>query len=177
MTDTELIQVVEKNKRAFINYLFPMVIKLLEEIEAIITKLNNRTYQSRVVVTEEQRKGKTVKVYSSIPLTKEQILEEINNHNLSLTLLYLKEGLNKINNHTMSIGELFSILENIYIETYYFKQCCVDSEGKDASLYIIDIVGAMRLSLDIGYGKPEKYNNVFAFLAFHTLNFFDLLGV
>lgn len=177
MEDTELIQVVEKNKRAFIGYLFPMVIKLLEEIGNIITELNNRTYQSRIVVTEELKKRKTVKVYSVIPLTKEQILEEINNHNLSITILYLKEGLNKIHNQTVGIVELFTILENIHIETYYFKQCCVDSEDNDLSLYIIDIVGAMHLSLDIGYGKPEKYNNVFAFLAFHTLNLFELLGV
>lgn len=177
MADTELIQVIEKNKRAFIRYLFPMVIKLLEEIGAIITELNNRTYQSRLVVTEEQRKGKTVKVYSVIPLTKEQILEEIDNHNLPITILYLKEGLNKVNHQTVGIGELFTILENIHIETYYFKQCCGDCDGKDLSLYIIDIVGAMRLSLDIGYGKPEKYNNIFAFLAFHALNLFELLGV
>ena len=177
MADTELIQVIEKNKKTFINYLFPMVIKLLEEIGEIITELNNRTYQSRIVVTEEQRKKKTVKVYSVIPLTKEQILEEIDNHNLSLTILYLKEGLNKINNQTVGIGDLFTILENIHIETFYFKQCCGDCDGKDLSLYIIDIIGAMRLSLDIGYGKPEKYNNVFAFLAFHALNLFELLGV
>ena len=176
MENTELTQVIEKNKRAFIGYLFPMVIRLLEEIGNIITELNNRTYQSRIVVAEEQRKRKTVKVYSVIPLTKEQILEEIGKHNLSLTILYLKEGLNKINNQTVGIGELFTILENIYIETYYFKQCCGDCDGKDLLLYITDI-GAMRLSLDIGYGKPEKYNNVFAFLAFHTLNLFDLLGV
>ena len=81
MAATELNQVVEKNKRTFIGYLFPMVIRLLEEIENIITELNNRTYQSRIVVTEEQRKRKTVKVHSVIPLTKEQILEEINKHN------------------------------------------------------------------------------------------------
>ena len=177
MADPESIQVIEKNKRTFINYLFPMVIKLLEEIGNIITELNNRTYQYRLVITEEQRKGKTVKVHSVIPLTKEQILEEIDNHNLSLTILYLKEGLNKINNQSVGIGELFTILENVCIETYYFKQCCGDCDGKDLSLYIIDIIGAMRLSIDIGYGKPEKYNNVFAFLAFHTLNLFDLLGV
>lgn len=177
MADTELTQVIEENKRAFIGYLFPMVIRLLEEIGEIITELNNRTYQSRLVVTEEQRKGKTVKVHSVIPLTKEQILEEIDKYNLSLTILYLKEGLNKINHQTVGIGELFNILENIYIETYYFKQCCGDCDEKDVSLYIIDIIGAMRLSLDIGYGKPEKYNNVFAFLAFHTLNLFELLGV
>ena len=177
MMDQAFEQVLEKNKRNFVSYLFPMVIKLLEEIGDIITELNNRTYQSRLVVTEEQRKGKTVKVYSVIPLTKEQILEEIDNYNLSITILYLKEGLNKINNQTVGIGELFTILENIYIETYYFKQCCGDCDGKDLSLYIIDIIGAMRLSLNIGYGKPEKYNNVFAFLAFHTLNLFQLLGV
>ena len=177
MEDIKLTQVIEKNKRVFISYLFPMVIKLLEEIENIITDLNNRTYQSRLVVTEEQRKGKTVKVHSVIPLTKEQILDEIGEHNLSITICYIKEGLNKINNQTVGIGELFTILDNIYIETYYFKQCCGDCDGKDLNTYIIDIIGAMHLSLDIGYGKPDKYNNVFAFLAFHTLNLFELLGV
>lgn len=69
-------QVLESNKRTFINYLFPMVIQLLVDIEKIVTDLNNKTYQDRITVTEELRKGKTVKVYSVIPLTKEQIKNE-----------------------------------------------------------------------------------------------------
>lgn len=168
-------QVLESNKRTFINYLFPMVIQLLVDIEKIVTDLNNKTYQDRITVTEEQRKGKTVKVYSVTPLTKEQIKNELESHNLSMTISFIKEGLKQINHQTISIDEMFECLENVYIETYYFKGCC--ENRNDIGIYIIDIVGAMRLSLDIGYGKPEKYNNVFAFLAFHALNLFDLLGV
>ena len=177
MMDQAFEQVLEKNKRNFVSYLFPMVIKLLEEIHRIIADLSNRTYQDRLVVTEELRKCKVVKVHSVTPLTKEEIRDELGKYNLSLIIPYIKDGLNKINHQTISIGELFTILENIHIKTYYFTQCCGDCDGKDLRLYITDILEAMRLSLDIGYGKPEKYNNVFAFLAFHTLNLFELLGV
>ena len=176
MMDQAFEQVLEKNKRNLVSYLFPMTIKLLEEIHRIIADLSNRTYQDRLVVTEEIRKCKVVKVHSVTTLTKEEIRDELGKYNLSLSILYLKDGLSKINHQTIGIDELFTILENIHIETYYFTQCCGDCDGKDIPLYIIDILGAMRLSLDIGYGKPEKYNNVFAFLAFHTLNLFEQLG-
>lgn len=175
MADTELIQVIEKNKRTFIDYLFPMVIQLLVDIEKIVTDLNNKTYQDRITVTEEQRKGKTVKVHSVIPLTKEQIKNELESHNLSMTLSFIKEGLKQINHQTIGIDEMFECLKKIHIDNFYFKGCCENCNN--IGLYIIAIIGAMRLGLGIGYGKPEKYNNVFAFLAFHTLNLFDLLGV
>lgn len=168
-------QVLESNKRIFINYLFPMVIQLLVDIEKIVTDLNNKTYQDRITVEEEQRKGKTVNVHSVIPLTKEQIKNELDSHNLSMIISFIKEGLKQINHQTIGIDEMFECLENVYIETYYFKGCCENCN--DIGLYIIDIIGAMRISMVIGYGKPEKYNNIFAFLAFHTLNLFDLLGV
>lgn len=92
-----------------------------------------------------------------------------------MTISFLKEGLKQINHQTIGIDEMFECLKKIYVDDFYFKGCCENCN--DIGLYIIDIFSAMRISMGIGYGKPEKYNNIFAFLAFHVLNLFDLLGV
>lgn len=177
MISTEdIIHETEMDKRIFISYLFPMLVRLLENIENIITNLDNRTYQSRITTTEKQKDGKVVKCISVIPLATEQIQNELRSHNLTVIILYIKEGLYNVNHQTVPTEDLFSMLENIYIPSYHFEQCCVDCAENKLGLYITDIIGAMHLSLNIGYGKPEKYNNVFAFLAWHTLNLFALLG-
>jgi hypothetical protein len=177
MISTEdIIHETEMDKRIFISYLFPMLVRLLENIENIITDLDNKTRTARVTTTDRKRKDRVLKCISVIPLTTEQIQNELRSHNLTVIILYIKEGLYKVNQQTVPLEDVFTMLDNIYIEPYYFKQCCVDCAENNLGLYIIDIIGAMHLSLSIGYGKPEKYNNVFAFLAWHTLNLFALLG-
>lgn len=177
MISTEdIIQETEMDKRIFISYLFPMVVRLLQNIEDVITELDNKTRTARITTTERRIKDRVVKSISVIPLATEQIQNELRSHNLTVIILYIKEGLYKVNHQTVPTEDLFSMLENIYIPSYHFEQCCVACAENNLGLYITDIIGAMHLSLNIGYGKPEKYNNVFAFLAWHTLNLFALLG-
>lgn len=178
MISTEdIIHETEMDKRILTSYLFPMVVRLLQNIDDILTDLDKRTYQSRVTTTEKKnRKGCIATFISVVPLTAEQIQNELRSHNLTGIILYIKEGLYKVNHQTVARDDLFTMLDNIYVPSYYFEQCCVDSSEKNLGLYITDIIGAMHLSLNIGYCKPEKYNNVFAFLAWHTLNLFALLG-
>ena len=163
----------EARIRKFANYLFPLTLHLLKEIEQIITALDNSTYSSRHTVSQEKHGRKTVNVHSTTPLTNEQIKNELDKMELIPVIQFVKDGLKAIGQPTMSKDEIITTLDRIHINTYNFDQ--IGNEEK-ITLQLISLIEAIKLSLALGTQNPEKYNNVFAFLAVHTLKLLDQIG-
>ena len=166
-------------ERKIINYIFPMIIKLLSELECIITDLDNKTREERIVVTEEKKKnGKIVKHISILPLKEEDILNKIKENNIDAIIDIIKQSTNNnIKNQTISDNDIIELLENIHINTYNFEDCILYSkEREDLIALIINIRTAMQLSLCIGNGMPEKYNNIHRFLIKYLSIFLEKIG-
>jgi hypothetical protein len=163
----------EAKVRKFANYLFPLTLHLLQEIERIITTLDNSTYSSRHTVSQEKRGRKTVNVHSTIPLTNEQMKNELDKMELIPVIQFVKDGLKAIGQPIMSKEEIITTLDQIHINTYHFEQ--IGNEEK-ITLQLISLIEAIKLSLTLGTQNLEKYNNVFAFLAVNTLKLLDQIG-
>jgi hypothetical protein len=164
-------------ERMFYNAFFPVMISLFERFEQIISVLNQRSLDDRRFKELRMINGKEVNYYGFRELTIEQMANEIKGFPLEKVIEFVKNTLAGNPKPTIANNELLSLYNTAYQDKQYIEALLNDKEKFDAQDRITMLSIALKQSLDFGYGHPEKFNNIFRFLADKALETIKLMGL
>lgn len=163
-------------ERMFYNAFFPVMISLFERFEQIISVLNQRSLDDRRFRELRMISGKEVNYCGFRKLTIEQIANEIKGFHLEKVIEFVKTTVSGIPKPTISSDELISLYETAY-QDKMLVSFLNDEEEFNPLHRITMLSNALKQSLDFGYGRQEKYNNIFRFLADKALETIKLMGL
>lgn len=158
------------------------IMKFLHGILSVLTnvldKIDTETRRERTVITELPAKGnvkKRVRIEVQ-PLSVDTINSVIDENNLTLSVKVAKDLLLKVDHLSVTEEEAIKIVESLPdINPYYFSTPLPIGEDNNF-LVAIDLKCAIEEWSQVGYGKPEKYNQPFYLIVRRAIQLLSKLG-
>ena len=166
------------NERRMIDYSLLLTEAVVKEIHEILSELEQKTRSDRISQTEVNSNGKKHILIQERELTSQEISCELDNNNIIPVIQYVKNSLISINKLEYSDNQILELLDTLpHIEAKHYIKTLMNEDNS----ILVELPVLQELIIQLrkcGYGKPEKYNQIFYFVVKHSINVINkILGV
>lgn len=157
--------------RRFMDYLLFMTENLFHEIYVLLSSLEQRTRSERITQTEITFKGKTKILIKERDLSDKEIKDELYKNNIISVIEYIIKGLDSVNMLEYDNNQVLSLLNTLpHIKAKNDFKKLMNEEENNILVKILIIQNLIKQLKEVGYGKPEKYNQLFFFVVKQSIN-------